>query len=188
MQPAAEVEKPAIGFRVIKNKSWSYLLYSGGERMIAGFTGSRDGMTSDQKDTFGKLLGMSKVVEFHHGDCVGADEQAHGIIQALIYAGMANIKLVGHPPSDPKLQALCDFDEVRTQRPYLVRNRVIVNETDCLIATPSSMQEIEKGGTWFTIRYARQKEKPILLIWPDGTLDVQHPTAYSPVPWGHATS
>lgn len=156
--------------------------------MIAGFTGTRNGMTMEQRDTFGKLVGMSKIVEFHHGECVGSDEDAHKMVNILSMAAKNTIKIVGHPPDNPKLRANVVVDEAWPEKPYLQRNRDIVRETECLIAIPESDKELSSGGTWFTIRYARQKNKPILLIWPDGTLDIQHRSEYSPVPWSHANS
>jgi hypothetical protein len=141
--------------------------------MKIAFTGTRDGMTGNQRATVGKLLygfGMFKV-EAHHGDCVGADADFHDL------AIQFNVDLiVVHPPSDDKLRAWC----VSTQQvnlfplPYLERNKAIVNEADLLIATPKEHSEPPSGrrgqGTWWTIRYGRHVEVPQVIVWPDGSI------------------
>lgn len=32
------------------------------------------------------------------------------------------------------------------------------------------MEEEQKTGTWYTIRYARKQNKQIVIFWPDGTI------------------
>ena len=43
-----------------------------------GFTGTRQGMTAEQKSALRNLLDGG-AGDFHHGDCIGADSEAHGI-------------------------------------------------------------------------------------------------------------
>jgi hypothetical protein len=43
-----------------------------------GFTGTRQGMTAEQKSVLRNLLGGG-AGEFHHGDCIGADSEGHDI-------------------------------------------------------------------------------------------------------------
>jgi hypothetical protein len=38
-----------------------------------------------------------------------------------------------------------------------------------MIATPKGFTEEARGGTWFTIRYARSKNKPLIIVYPDGS-------------------
>ena len=131
-----------------------------------GFTGTRYGMTFDQiikVDEF--LLNNENFDIFHHGDCVGADAESHRLAQTN---GLA---IVVHPPTDPKFRAYCKgmFVKIRDPKPYHDRNRDIVNESDFLLATPRTFIEEKKGGTWYTIRYAKEVEKPGMIIWPDGS-------------------
>jgi len=45
-----------------------------------GFTGTKNGMTDKQKKTLKKILETSgNNFIMHHGDCIGADEEAHNI-------------------------------------------------------------------------------------------------------------
>lgn len=102
--------------------------------------------------------------ELHHGDCIEADAEAHEIARALGW------HIVGHPPTNPHKRAFCQFDEARPPAPYLVRNRHIVNETTALLATPRSFAEVIRSGTWATIRYARKLGRPVIVIYPNGSV------------------
>ena len=44
--------------------------------MKISFTGTRKGMTENQKRLFLACLDRDEVEEFNHGDCIGADEDA----------------------------------------------------------------------------------------------------------------
>lgn len=132
--------------------------------MKVGFTGTRRGITPEQRvAVFGLLVG---VTEAHHGDCLGADAEFHEIITSL-----GGIKRVGHPPSDPKSRAWCQFDELLPEKDYLARNRDIVEATELLIACPGEDTEMHRSGTWSCVRYARKLSKPIRLVYPDGTVE-----------------
>jgi hypothetical protein len=64
------------------------------------------------------------------------------------------------------LRAFCKGDTVYPEKEYIERNHNIVDNTDMLIAFPSTKTEILKSGTWATIRYARKKGKKIIIIDP----------------------
>ena len=132
-----------------------------------GFTGTRKGMTPEQQASVRAIVGGFSTV--HHGDCIGADEEMHDIAIAF------GQSVVVHPPADPKLRAWCRGDVVLPEKPYHDRNRDIVNAARYLLATPDSMKETTKGGTWYTVRYARQEGKDILIVWPDGTWTSEGP-------------
>lgn len=133
--------------------------------MKIGFTGTQKGMSVEQKQTFNRFFENVCVAEFHHGDCVGADNDAHEIMAKDHY-----MKIVIHPPKNPLKRAFCeDYDEIRKKKEYLDRNHDIVDETECLWATPSGFQEELRSGTWATIRYAKKKGSMVLIIWPDGS-------------------
>ena len=146
-----------------------------GRKMNIGFTGTRQGMTQAQWHwTKREILALKLDYEntFHHGCCVGADEQAHRIVRDHIAKmGVWNWGIVLHPPQYTKHKALC-LGEVAQWRPkpYLDRNRDIVNCSDILIAAPAG-PEVRRSGTWSTVRYARKCGKPIIIIYPDGRVE-----------------
>ena len=60
--------------------------------MIVGFTGTRNGMTGQQNEAIRKWIAKNKPSEFHHGDCVGADAEAHDLFEG------AGAEIYIHPP------------------------------------------------------------------------------------------
>ena len=128
-----------------------------------GFTGTRRGMTAEQKTVLRSLL-QAAGGEFHHGDCIGADAEAHDIAQAN------GLEPVIHPPTDPKQRARKEAKRILAPLPYLRRNKEIVRETELLIATPGEFEEQHRSGTWSTVRHARRLGRRVLVILPDGKL------------------
>lgn len=129
-----------------------------------GFTGTRRGMTGSQ---WASLTALLKAfcqrydrVEFHHGQCIGADEEAASIAKEL------GCWIVSHPPTNQKAISNFAFDEARAPRPYLQRNNGIVNEADVVLAAPGEIEEQLRSGTWATIRYARRSGKPAEILYP----------------------
>lgn len=137
-----------------------------------GFTGTRDGMTQAQMQVVHSILLTGMVEELHHGDCVGADAEAHALAQS------ESVPLVLHPPEDDEYQAYCSGPGIRSKahpKPYLVRNRQIVYCTKELIATPAQDHEIKRSGTWATVRVARNLDRKIYIVPPDGRLWTEGP-------------
>lgn len=132
--------------------------------MKIGFTGTAMGMTDSQKEILHTLLFQSdKPCEFHHGDCVGADEEAHVIAVAN------GLTPVIHPPLNPSKRAYCVAEQIRSEREYLDRNKDIVDDTEMLIAAPQG-DEVLRSGTWSTVRYARKRRRKIIIIRPSGVI------------------
>ena len=132
-------------------------------KMIVSFTGSQEGMTQRQKLLVKYYLSNLKPSEFHHGDCVGADAEAHDIAHSL------DIPIHIHPPTNPDKRAWKENEAVKyPQKPYLKRNEDMARICDVLIATPPTCQEIIRSGTWATIRYARKFGKELLIVLPNG--------------------
>ncbi len=132
--------------------------------MKVGFTGTRHGMADVQKRMVAWHMGDLQMTELHHGDCIGADAQAHNI------AVEHGRKVVIHPPVDETYRAFCGgYDVCLLMKTHFARNRDIVDETDVLIGAPYNAKEQGRGGTWYAISYARKQGKPVYIIWPDGT-------------------
>lgn len=134
---------------------------------ILGFTGTRHGMTVQQKTQLARFLWG--VAELHHGMCQGADAECHNIARSL-----GGIWIVGHPSKNTKLFAKdLDVDELREPKDYLVRDLDIVQESEELAATPNTLQEYPYSGTWTTIGYAIKEKKWVRIIYPDGSEEVR---------------
>jgi hypothetical protein len=121
-------------------------------------TGTRFGMSEEQNYLFYERLVNLGATVLHHGDCVGADAQAHSIACEL------GLFTVGHPPSNPVNRAWCECDELWPEKGYIERDRDIVNCCEILLATPKHQHEILRSGTWTTVRYARKVGKPYEIL------------------------
>lgn len=133
-----------------------------------GVTGTRQGATDAQITRARTLLAAISIwsthrPDLHFGDCVGVDAEIYEIATMLGYWTVA------HPPSVGRYRARKPADEVRSPKDYLVRNDEIVEETDILLAFPKEHAESKFGGTWHTVRYARQRGRHLVIVWPDGT-------------------
>lgn len=132
-----------------------------------GFTASRTSRPDEQVTAMNevfKLLWSSGYTTFHHGDCVGGD------VQGWLYATQY-FRIVSHPPEIPTLRAFLAAVEVREPKPYLERNRDIVDETHVLVALPDGPERV-RSGTWSTVRYAHKVARSVYVIWPDGRTEL----------------
>lgn len=151
-----------------------------------GFSGTREGMSEAQKINLKKVLKELKKstslvrrlvasvspFELHHGDCVGADEQAAAMARSL------GFRVIGYPgrygpmwdPEGRSMRAYFKSDETRAERPHLERNKDIVRACDFLVAAPFEDIERPRGGTWSTIRHSRDDaKKPTIVLLPSGS-------------------
>jgi hypothetical protein len=149
-----------------------------------GFTGTRHGMDEFQKESiallFTQLLREYDFIEFHHGDCIGADAQAATILNDLRnshYSTRTRVRIVCHPgfppnhPEETKFRAFTDFnDEVRDLKPFIARDHDIVDETEEMVATPVTEDEEVRSGTWTTVRYARKQNRKVTVLNPKKTI------------------
>lgn len=136
--------------------------------LVVGFSGSREGMSPEQRRRVKSMLIDLEPVEAHHGDCVGADEQFHSLCRGL------KIPIVLHPSDLKGTRAFCN-GAIRTERtkPPLERNKDIVRESSVLVATPKEGREPEPGpgqGTWSTVRYGRKRGGNVKVVMIDGSI------------------
>jgi hypothetical protein len=131
--------------------------------VVIGFTGSREGMTMEQKKTMESILSKLSIQEARHGDCVGADAQFHE------YCISHDIPVIIHPPQNVVRRAYCsNYKSILPPKDYIPRDKDIVKFSDVIIATPKTKKKIPKSGTWFTFQYAKRMKKKYFLINPDG--------------------
>ncbi|MCK5600711.1 hypothetical protein KAR91_02510 [Candidatus Pacearchaeota archaeon] len=130
--------------------------------MKVGFTGTRSGMSRHQFREFRKKLKVLQrdgVTELHHGDCLGADVQAHRLALSL------GIKVVIHPPTNSTNRAYCrGAKKVLEDKEYLERNHDIVDACDVLFVAPFTNTEQMRSGTWATFRYAKKIGREIIKL------------------------
>lgn len=129
--------------------------------MKLGVTGTRSGMSEDQKLKVVEFLDNHAITEFHHGDCVGVD------VEVAQLARDRGIEIVCHPPIKDELRGWFESDQTRVPLSYFARNRNIVDETDHLLVVPFQTSHQSNGGTWYTFDYATKKGKPTTVIFPD---------------------
>lgn len=141
------------------------------KEMIVGFSGTQLGMTPLQRVKFLRVIYALQPKEFHHGDCIGADAEAHNLIRK----NLPECKIHIHPPDDPGKRAFCDGDKLYPEKPYLERNRDIVLHSKVLVTTPGQPAEIMRSGTWSTTRYGRQvlPKGHLRIIYPNGTVGIE---------------
>jgi hypothetical protein len=128
-------------------------------KISVGFTGTRKGMSERQKkklvEIFKSIRDYGDEIIFHHGDCDGADCEADAIARKF------DAEIHIHPPNNPKNRAFC-FQEGDTrypEKPYLVRDRDIVNAANIMLAAPKdhTREEFRGSGTWASYRYAKTR-------------------------------
>lgn len=123
--------------------------------MRIGFTRTQIGMSQHQKEQFVLKLLELGITEFHHGDCTGADSEAHDIVREFF----PDVKIHIHPPIISTKRAYKNGDVMHNAAGYLERNHYIVDNAECLIGAPKTDVEELRSGTWSTTRYARKVNK-----------------------------
>jgi len=107
-----------------------------------------------------------------NGCCDGADRQLHSVAAAQDIA-------TEFFPSNPEQREWAEsvqnvMEVVHRIEPPLKRNRSMVSTgRRGLVAAPYTTSEITRSGTWATVRYARNINRPIWIIYPNGDLEVE---------------
>lgn len=130
-----------------------------------GATATRRGLTSHQEANIYRwlLTDHKHVSRLHHGFCVGGDEAINDMARDI------GIWTVGHPPEDSRYLAKCFVDEIVPVKPYLERDRDIVDVSKYMIVAPYQDFEPDSyrgSGTWYTYGYAKSKKIRVVLFWP----------------------
>jgi hypothetical protein len=141
--------------------------------MKVGFTGTRAGMSQAQEKQLAMLLVVfgiatpeTETPEFHHGGADGADTEADRLACLDGYA------ITVHPCPGVVADDVRDGQTIFNSHPVtmtevfppLVRDRHIVDAVIVLIAAPRTDKEELRSGTWATVRYARQKGIPVVML------------------------
>jgi hypothetical protein len=151
---------------------------SPGEVIHVGFTGTRHGMTAEQRAAvtaiLGELTALGPVVG-HHGDCIGSDAEFHDLCRER------EARVIVHPgPDTDSDHAGKAADERLEPLTHMKRNKQLVLATQVMIATPFEMTEQEFGGTWKTIGMARKAKRPLAIVLRDGAVTRENWTYMQP--------
>lgn len=140
-----------------------------------GFTGTRDGLTQIQAFKLSHWIWdhYEVITQWRHGCCLGADTE--GVILADKLLPL--VCIISHPP-----QLLGFYSGIASAysaielppKPYLDRNKDIVDACDWLVVCPKTIEESTRGGTWWTYRYARDSNKTTVIIQPDGGIKTMY--------------
>jgi hypothetical protein len=123
-------------------------------------------MTLDQMSIVTRFLRYLQPEICSHGDCIGADAEFHDLTREWV----KNPYIIIHPPSNPKYRANKNGDFIHNPLTFLVRDDNIIKDSNLMLATPFNYEEIARGsGTWAVIRHTKKFNKPLVIIWPDGT-------------------
>ncbi len=138
--------------------------------MVIGFTGTRADKVNRERiavlqDTVTSYLKEATLAV--HGGATGMDYIFHmicwhHIIPTRIRYGTDTVKYTKYVLMGGGSRKA--VEEINP-KPYLQRNRDIVNDCDILIAVPidKDVEEV-RSGTWMTIRLARKAGKQIIII------------------------
>ena len=132
-----------------------------------GITGTQQGLNSVQYYWAGFVVELlwRKMWELHEGHCIGADEDVTRIVRRR-RGDREGPKIYGHPSNMPDRTSVLEVDVMYPPLPPLERNHVIVDVSHILVALPHEREERLRSGTWATVRYARQQNRPIIYIYP----------------------
>lgn len=133
--------------------------------MIIGFTGTSQGMTEQQRQSlYAQLVALGPGHTLVHGDCVGADAQAHFLASCRGWTIEIYPSTLGHA------RAYCAAPVIHPVMAPLARNKVIAKRAELMLATPREPHEVLRSGTWATIRAARKLGRDGWIILPNGGL------------------
>lgn len=144
-------------------------------KAIYGVTGTRHGAAKEQRASL--LIRIHRITErangrfelwLIHGGCAGVDVETHAICKGF---GWYTWVL---PGSNGAHRNCKNADIIENPRPFLDRNRLIVDRCHAIHALPKGYLEERRSGTWATVRYARSMSRRLVMIWPDGRVDTTH--------------
>lgn len=142
---------------------------------IIGFTGTRAGPTPQSHAAFIATVMRLQPRRFLHGACRGWDAEAAKIVSHLFptcdiiaFPGISANAWPGELNPDRDQDSINLSHHVMPEVSHFARNREIVRLCTVLVACPPTLDLAAKGGTIYTLNYARKCGKPTVTIAPDG--------------------
>lgn len=133
-------------------------------------TATRKGLTPPQLEAADNILTVLKVTTVVHGAAHGGDTDLHKLAHEK--GLMCSIYPASEVPSN--LNNLdVEGDVVFPPKPPLDRNKLMVDNSNVLVAFPAGTTEELRSGTWAAIRYARKQHKTVYIVWPFGAVSIE---------------
>lgn len=137
-----------------------------------GCSASRGGLSDAQKmlacrvliDSLFEASRKKGSITFHHGDCINGDAFLHDAAHELGFS------IVIHPPENGALRAYKRAPVILPVKPYLERNREMVDACEVMVICPDTEAYRIKSGAWYTWKYAKLQKKRVILITPSGVI------------------
>lgn len=136
--------------------------------MKVSYTATQRGITPVQSVNLRINLEELKPTCFIHGGCIGGDDEGDEIAAELgIPRFVFPSDIPGKRVPDEVLKARGGSKvTIMPPEPPLKRNPKIVRAGDYLIGCPKERKETIRSGTWTTIRAARKRGIPVLVLEP----------------------
>lgn len=135
---------------------------------VIGFTGTRRGMTPEQKEAVRRYLLEVYPTEVSHGDRVGSDAEFHDLVREILPA----CKIVIRPGPDEELRAFKQGDVLLPVKTHYARNRDIVDNATAVLVVSACSSPQPKGATRYAINYAIKKNVAVDVIYPTGEMKI----------------
>jgi hypothetical protein len=134
-----------------------------------GFTGTRNGLSDNQRAWLALEIQSNPPAKAGHGDCVGADGDFHDLLR--LYAPSCEIHV--WPSLFEGLRAFKKGDVMYEPEKAGVRDKHIVKFATHFVGCPPTDFEVQRSGSWQTLRMARNRLNKGLLkelhwIGPNG--------------------
>lgn len=132
------------------------------------FVATRDNLSPQQAEALKTWLRENRPDALHHSDRRGGDEQANQIAADL------GVEIELHPPVNPVTRAFCSKGVIKehAKRPSPHVYHDMVHMTDLtLVASDQGWDGMRTNWLWGVVRYALRVPKPVLILWPDGSMD-----------------
>lgn len=124
-----------------------------------GFTGTRHGLSGDQREGLVEYVRKLAPHKAAHGDCVGADAEFHQILREFA----PNCEIHIWPSTFDKMRAFCEGDVMYEPGRALERDKYIVKFSNYFVGCPPTDFEVQRSGSWATLRMARNRLNKKLL-------------------------
>ena len=131
--------------------------------MKLGITASRFGISPRQMEAWEVIAASLNVTHLYQGACLGGDEE---MTLAFVRVSIANATIIALPSTVARWRsekAITASHFRFDAKDPLVRDSDIVDRIDLLVAAPRSMTDT-RGGTWATIRMARERGIPVIIL------------------------